>query len=83
MIATAMELISTLKNGTTIEQYIDGGGHLTYRICTPSQAICRLTDVHHCATGYAETFDQMALKPGTAKTVKTVKTKGENGGEEG
>jgi len=77
MITTAVELISTLKNGTTIEQYVDGGGHLTYRICTPSQAICRLTDVHHCATGYAETFDQMALKPGTAKT------EGKSGGEEG
>ena len=77
MIATAMELISTLKNGTTIEQYVDGGGHLTYRICTPSQAICRLTDVHHCATAYAETFDQMALKAGT------VKTESESGGEEG
>jgi hypothetical protein len=72
-----VELISTLKNGTTIEQYVDGGGHLTYRICTPSQAICRLTDVHHCATAYAETFDQMALKSGTAKT------EGRSGREEG
>jgi len=77
MITTAVELISTLKNGTTIEQYVDGGGHLIYRICTPSQAICRLTDVHHCATAYAEIFDQMALKPETAKT------EGKSGGEEG
>jgi hypothetical protein len=62
-----MELIATLKNGTTVEQYVDGGGHLTYRICTPSQAICRLTDVHHCAMCYAEQFDQMALQPRTAE----------------
>jgi hypothetical protein len=77
MITTAVELISTLKDGTTIEQYVDGSGHLTYRICTPSQAICRLTDVHHCAMTYAETFDQMSLKPETAKT------EGKSGGEEG
>jgi len=53
-----MDVVTTYPNGTTIEFGFDSHDNQVYRVCNPSKSICRYTEPWHCATCYAQVFEE-------------------------
>ena len=53
-----MQVIQEFPNGTTIEIGEDEHGNQVHRVCNASGSMCRYVEPYHCATVYAQQYDE-------------------------